>query len=175
MKDIAEVKLRAVEPEDVDCLYRWENDPGNWLTSVSIAPMSRFQLWEYARKYDANPFANRQLTLIIMADEQAVGYVELYDISARDGRGMVGIYIAPEHRRKGYGEQSLQRLRQYCGESLGMRMLGAETAADNHSATALFLKAGFKQTGLRPRWYRRGESTVDAILFQREEVGNHES
>lgn len=167
--------LRAVEPEDVDRLYRWENDPENWLTSVNLAPMSRFQLWEYANSYDANPFSAKQLTLIIAAgdDETAVGYVELYDVSAPHGRGMAGIYIAPEFRGKGYGTTALEKLWIYCRDSLHFRVLGAEVASDNLSAINLFKKAGFVETARRPRWFVRGDAAVDALLFQREEVGNN--
>lgn len=168
------LELRAVEPEDVDRLYHWENDPENWLTSVNLAPLSRFKLWEYANNYDANPFAAKQLTLIINVDEKPVGYVELYDVSARDGRSMCGIYIDSEHRRKGYAVAALKELWRYCVDSLGLRLLGAEVAADNLPSCDLFLKAEFQQTGVRPRWFRHGRSLVDAILFQREQVGHNE-
>lgn len=168
-------ELRAVEPEDVDRLYRWENDPENWLTSVNLAPLSRFQLWEYANNYDANPFASKQLTLIVDADGESVGYVELYDVSARDSRAMCGIYIAPGHRKKGYALSALASLWEYCHNSLRLSILGAEIAADNLPSVSLFAKAGFIQTGVRPRWFRRGDSAVDALLFQREQVGHDES
>lgn len=167
-------ELRAVEPEDVDRLYRWENDPQNWLTSVNLAPMSRFKLWSYANNYDANPLASKQLTLMLTAEEETVGYVELYDISPRDGRAMCGIFIAPEFRRKGYGTTALSLLWDYCTASLGLRLLAAEVAADNLPSADLFLKAGFNQSGVRPRWFKHRGSLVDAILLQREQVGNHE-
>lgn len=60
-----EVRLRALEPEDVDRLYIWENDRDMWPFGGTSAPLSRHQLWEYATNYDANPFAAGQLRLII--------------------------------------------------------------------------------------------------------------
>lgn len=60
-----EVRLRALEPEDVDRLYIWENDRDMWPFGGTRAPLSRHQLWEYATNYDANPFAAGQLRLII--------------------------------------------------------------------------------------------------------------
>ena len=60
-----EVRLRALEPEDVYRMYIWENDPGMWPFGGTRAPLSRHQLWEYATNYDANPFAAGQLRLII--------------------------------------------------------------------------------------------------------------
>lgn len=63
--EIGEVRLRALEPEDVDRLYIWENDRDMWPFGGTRAPLSRHQLWEYATNYDANPFAAGQLRLII--------------------------------------------------------------------------------------------------------------
>lgn len=167
-------QLRAVEPQDVDRLYHWENDADNRLTSVNLAPLSRFQLWEYANNYNANPLLSKQLTLIIETDNEPVGYVELYDISPRDQRAMCGVYIDSAHRRKGYATKALELLWDYTISSLGFRMLGAEVAANNLPSADMFLKAGFIQVGLRPRWFRHRGSLIDAILLQREQVGNHE-
>lgn len=166
--------LRAVEPEDVDLLYRWENDPENRMTSVNLAPLSRFQLWEYANNYDANPLSSKQLTMMVDVDEATVGYVELYDISPRDGRAMCGIYITPAQRKKGWGTLALRQLWAYIVQSAGMRMLAAEVAADNEASVRLFKAAGFKEIARLPHWFRHCGSAVDAILFQREEIGHHE-
>ena len=47
------ISLRALEPVDVDTLYRWENDPAVWGVGLTIAPYSRKQLWDYVNNYDA--------------------------------------------------------------------------------------------------------------------------
>ncbi len=61
--DSTAITLRAVEPTDVDCLYIWENDPSLWPHGSTRAPLSRFQLSEYATGYDADPYSARQLRL----------------------------------------------------------------------------------------------------------------
>ena len=38
------VRLRAVEPEDLDRLYAWENDTDVWSVSGTTVPFSRAQL-----------------------------------------------------------------------------------------------------------------------------------
>ena len=37
-------RLRALEAEDVDLLYVWENDPAVWGVSGTLAPFSRHTL-----------------------------------------------------------------------------------------------------------------------------------
>ena len=39
-----QVRLRALEPEDLDILYRYENDSSLWEVGTTIAPFSRKQL-----------------------------------------------------------------------------------------------------------------------------------
>ena len=41
------VQLRALEPEDIDKLYIWENDPNVWHVGQTNAPFSRFLLSKY--------------------------------------------------------------------------------------------------------------------------------
>ena len=48
------IKLRALEPEDIDILYRWENDPKVWKVSGTVAPFSKYILRRFIedQKYD---------------------------------------------------------------------------------------------------------------------------
>ena len=41
------VTLRALEPTDLDILYKWENDTALWVVSDTVAPYSREALWQY--------------------------------------------------------------------------------------------------------------------------------
>ncbi len=38
------VRLRALEPSDVEILYQWENDPAVWGVSHTLLPFSRHTL-----------------------------------------------------------------------------------------------------------------------------------
>ena len=57
--------LRAVELNDVDMLYRWENDTSQWATANTHAPYSRTQLWNYANDYDGNIYAGHGIRLMV--------------------------------------------------------------------------------------------------------------
>lgn len=162
-----QVKLRAVEPEDVDRLYILENDQAIWPFGSNQAPLSHHQLWEYANNYDANPFSSGQLRLIIAsADNNICGIVDLYDIDARNSRAMVGIMIAPEFRNRQLATDALRQLSEYSRNILGLSLLAADIPADNEPSLKLFSRCGYQNIGERPAWYRRGSSAVSARLFQ---------
>ena len=44
------VRLRALEPEDLELLYRWENNPAWWDVGNTLAPYSRYLLLYYSFK-----------------------------------------------------------------------------------------------------------------------------
>ena len=44
------VRLRAVEPEDAELLYEWENDPAVWAVSGTTEPFSREQIQRFIER-----------------------------------------------------------------------------------------------------------------------------
>lgn len=60
------VRLRAVEPEDLDRLYAWENDTDVWSVSGTTAPFSRAQLEAFIlTQQQGDIFRTGQLRLIV--------------------------------------------------------------------------------------------------------------
>ena len=41
------ITLRAMEPSDIDLIYKWENDTSLWTVSDTVAPYSREALMLY--------------------------------------------------------------------------------------------------------------------------------
>lgn len=162
-----DIRLRAPEPADIDFLYCLENSDGAHACGFTTAPVSRQMLWDYLHSYDGDIFAAKQLRLVIEADGQPVGTVDISDFDARDRRGFVGIIIADAFQRKGYGREALGMLCAYASTTLGMHQLVAAVAAENTASRKLFASCGFKSCGRLRSWVRRGNSYEDALLFQR--------
>ena len=73
------VRLRALEPSDLELLYLWENDPEVWRVSETIAPISRERLARLIKDQDYDIHASRQMRLMIDVDNVAVGCVDLFN------------------------------------------------------------------------------------------------
>lgn len=152
------MRLRAPEPQDVDRMYLWENDPEMWRYGYSPAPLSRHQIWEYVTGYDADPLTQSQLRLMMETAYGTVGSIDLYNLDMRNRRAFIGIMTAPEHRRKGYATEALRLMADYCRHNLGLERVAAVVADDNPSSLALFRKAGFTVVATLPSWVRRDNS-----------------
>ena len=160
-------RLRALEPADIEALYRWENDPAIWRVSGTVAPLSRERLARFIEEQNYDIYATRQMRLVIEVEGIAVGTVDCFDFEPLDGRMGLGIMIyAEEHRRQGYARAAIEAIKSYAREVLGLHQVWASIAADNAASIALFEGCGFERSGVRREWLRRGDGWVDQIEYQ---------
>ena len=167
MKEYRDIRLRALEPEDVDCIYLWENAPGMWRHGFAPAPLSHHQIWRYVQEYEADPFISGQLRLMVECEGEAAGAVDLYDVDHLNRRAMVGIMVAEAWRGRGVAKVALELLGEYCRDVLGLHQLAAMADSCNEASLRLFASAGYAECGLLPQWFRRGESYADAVILSR--------
>lgn len=163
------VTLRAVEPDDIDFIYRMENDRHSWRNGCLRAPMSRFAIKNYIETYNADPLSAGEARFVIVrnSDSQPIGLIDLFEIDSLNRRAGVGIVIVPEQRELGFASVSLMLLSDYCHKDLGLHQLWAVVANDNIASMKLFQGCGFELTGALSQWVRVGTTYLNATLFQK--------
>ncbi len=165
----SKVELRALEPEDVDLIYSWENERTACDASALPAPVSRFQVWQYIQDYTADPFSTGQLRLMIVDAEKQlpVGHVDIFDFDVVNQHASIGIFVSKEYRRQGIAHNAISLLCGYCKATLNMHQLSAHIAVDNAPSQAMFEQLGFKSCGRLRSWLRRGAGYVDVLIYQK--------
>lgn len=163
------INLRALEPTDLDLLFRWENDESLWSVGSTIAPFSRKQLWDYIENYDNDIFVARQLRFIIEnnSNKVAVGMIDLYDFDPINNRAFVGILIDSLWGHKGYGTEALNLLTDYVKRVLDLHQLVAYIPVDNVYSIDLFAKCGYEKTATLYSWIRIDSEYKDVNVFQK--------
>ena len=162
------IKLRALEPTDVDLLYRWENNTAIWKASNTIVPFSKESIEQFI-SYERDIYSDKQLRLVIclIEDEKAIGCIDLFDYDMRHQRAGVGILIAEEsERKKGYATESLNVLIEYAFSTLFVHQLYCNIPAENKNSVQLFEKQGFKKIGVKKDWIKTADGFTDELLFQ---------
>ncbi|MEO0405137.1 MAG: GNAT family protein [Bacteroidota bacterium] len=158
--------LRAIEPHDVEHLFRWENDVDNWLVSGTKTPFSKAELQKYVTGI-RDIYADRQLRLIISTDQKPVGTIDLYDFDPGNKRAGVGILIGETSERgKGLAQDALEVLIDYAFDILLLHQLYSSIPAYNDKSISLFEKLGFIQVGTRREWLKSAEGWHDEHLYQ---------
>ena len=120
-----QIELRAVEPEDLDALYRWENDSSLWIYGSTVSPFSRYLLKQYIENYTADIARDKQLRLIIMRKEsrQVIGAIDCFDYDITNRKAAIGLLIDPDHKRQGFGRDALETFIEYAFRFLHLHQL----------------------------------------------------
>ena len=164
-----EIKLRALEPEDLELLYEWENNELYWTISNTISPFSKYTLKRYLENSHKNIYESGQLRLMIehIHDKVTVGTIDLFDFDPFHRRAGLGILIANEaYRRKGYASMALTGLIEYCFKTLQLHQLYCNILSNNAESIELFKKLGFVQAGVKKEWIKTSDGYIDEYLFQ---------
>lgn len=164
-------RLRALEPGDLDAMYRWENDTHIWRVSGTTAPFSRHTLMRLIDEQRFDIYATRQQRLVIETSDrdrpEVAGAVDLFEFDPQNLRAGVGIVIAPEMRRCGYALDALRTLEGYCRDTLHLHQLWCEIGADNAASLQLFSAAGYSECGCRRDWILSPDGWCDEVLMQK--------
>ena len=162
------IRLRAIEPEDLDVLYRIENDRSLWNVGATNVPYSRYTLHDYVATSSDDIYADRQVRLVIEnAEGETVGMADVVHFEPQHLRAEVGIVIIDAFRHRGYARLALADLCQYALNVLHLHQLYAVIDAGNEAAIGLFRQADFQEQARLKDWLSEGHSFHDALLMQR--------
>lgn len=164
------IKLRALEPEDLEFLYACENNPEIWNVSNTQAPFSRYILKQYIENSHHDIYTNKQLRLIItetINKKNTLGAIDLFDFDPYHMRAGIGILIHKEtDRKKGYALAALSVLINYCFYHLHFQQLYCNISETNKKSIQLFEKAGFKKQGKKISWLKTPDGWENELFFQ---------
>lgn len=162
------VRLRAIEPEDLDLLYQIENDTQLWNVGATNVPYSRYTLHDYIATSSDDVFADRQVRMVVENEQgETVGVVDLVRFEPQHQRAEAGIVIMQHHRHKGYAQAAIEQLCTYALRIVHLHQLYVLVAEDNTAALCLFERCGFQQQAVLSDWLFDGKSYHNAVLMQR--------
>jgi diamine N-acetyltransferase len=161
--------LRALEPEDVDILYQWENDMQMWNVSDTLTPFSKYILNQYIQNSHLDIFQLKELRLVVelIETKKPIGLIDLFDFDPYHSRAGVGILIySGEDRKKGLASSALDLFINYAFRTLGLHQLYCNIAADNQISLKLFQSYGFEIIGVKKDWRKSTNGWVDEYVLQ---------
>jgi diamine N-acetyltransferase len=163
------IKLRALEPEDIDNLYIWENNYAEWEYSDNQIPFSRYTLERYIENATNSIYSTRQLRLVIEDnnDQCCIGFLDFFDFDPLNQRMAVGILIGEEkYRRKGFALEAILLGWEYSRKTFGIEQLYCHITENNKASIALFQKAGFEIVGRLKHWKKIADIWHDVLILQ---------
>jgi diamine N-acetyltransferase len=164
-----EIRLRAPEPEDLELLYKWENNQDYWIISNTTTPFSRYTLKRYIEDSHKSIYETGQVRLMIdvIKENVTIGTVDIFDFDHFHMRAGVGILIArEEYRRKGYASMALRGLAEYCFNVLKLHQIWCNIIGNNSASLELFRRLGFIVSGTKKEWIKAEERYLDEHFLQ---------
>ena len=153
------VHLRPIEPDDLDIIYKWENNSKIWHLSNTITPFSKFIVKQFIENSHQDIYTNKQLRLMIERIDsdipETIGTIDLFDFDPMHKRAGIGILITDkENRGKGYASEALDLLINYCFTTLQLHQIYCNITTDNTDSIHLFTSKGFQLIGTKKDWLR---------------------
>lgn len=161
------IRLRALEPEDLDILYAIENDADLWNVGITNVPYSRYILRDYIAHANADIYQDRQVRMMIENQSgEVVGIADVVNFDPQHLRAELGIVIMNVHRRQGYATAAVEEILRYSLSVLHLHQLYIVVDERNTAAIHLFGHLKFKETARLEHWLSDGHQYHDALLMQ---------
>ena len=162
------IQLRAVEPEDLDRLYIWENDSQLWDVGNTRNPYSRYNLKQYIDQSSLDIYESKQLRLMMvdLKSGKNVGTVDLFDFDIHNSRIALGLFVDKAFQGNGFAKISLSLVEEYVFRYLKLNQLYCHISSINTASVRMFEQENFEKSCLLKQWIKTEKGFEDIILFQ---------
>ena len=166
-QQLPKVRLRAMEPEDIEYLYYMENDTSIWNVGVTNVPYSRYLLAEYIKSSSGDIYTDKQVRLMVENESgKLIGMVDLVNFSPAHLRAELGIVIQEAYRRQGYATAVLREIIAYGKKVVRLHQIYAIVPATNEKCVRMLEQVGFQKSMELKDWLQEGKSYLPAYLLQ---------
>lgn len=144
-----------IKDDDIATLYRWENDPESWESSLARNPVSASFIKEYVLESVGSIVSRGEMVLAIAKheDHSLVGYLQFLDYDPISRRVGYGLYISPDQRRQGYAREAVMIAEHYAFTVLGIRLIYADVLSSNKACCQLFEQLDYQLKAVLPQWH----------------------
>jgi RimJ/RimL family protein N-acetyltransferase len=156
------LRLRAIEREDIPRFVRWLNDPEVVYYMLNFAPLSKAneERW-FERQVAMSPIEGQIFAIEVKEgnDWMHIGNTGLHQIDMVTREAEFGIFIGEKgYWNQGYGRQAAHLTVKYGFESLNLNRIFLHVVAENLRAVKAYAASGFVKEGqLRQALFKNGK------------------
>ncbi len=135
-----------MEHIDVVPILRWENNSENWGVSGTRTPFIEEDILHLVNTQQDIKI-NKQIRYMICLNstQNAIGTLDLFEFNESNKIIGVGILIADvENRNKGYAQETINLIIDYCRNELELISIFCNILKDNSTSIRLFENCGFQ-------------------------------
>jgi len=157
------VVLRPVNPDDVERLWLAKQDPLTWARTTA-APLVPSSLESVRAWYADRGGSKSDAAFSVDVEGGLAGQASLFGVDDLARTAEVGLWLLPEMRGRGLGQDVLRVLVDYGFRSRNLRRVHLQTLAGNTAALRCYTAVGFLEEG-RLREHAWVEGAYDDIVL----------
>lgn len=163
------IRLRAIEREDIPCFLRWMNDPEVTQFLLISSPLSKAMEEKWFERQQEIPPQQGQVLAIEVFENGGwvhIGNTGLHDVDAVSRNAEFGIVIGEkDYWNRGYGRKAANLTLQHGFDNLNLHRIYLYVYETNPRGYSCYEAAGFKKEGvLREAVYKNG-TYLDLIVM----------
>lgn len=145
------VYLSPMNVDDAETYVKWLND---FEVTDGLGTSSRITSLESEREWLKQNSDQYQFAIVKLEDDLLIGNCGIQGVNQTSQCAEVGLFIGDEeNRNKGYGEEVLNLLLDYCFNYLNLNNVMLKVFSFNERAINCYKKVGFKEIGRRRQCY----------------------
>lgn len=135
-----DIKLRTIEPHDIDKLFEWRNHPDVRSKSFNTAPIA----WDEHKKWFNDKLQDQKVVIYIAFDgNNKIGSIRFED---KGNAVKVSVMLNPDFSGKGLGALVIKLgTEKFINRKKPNKPIIAEIKKDNIASIKAFQKAGFEE------------------------------
>ena len=161
------VRLRPLEPEDTETIWRWHNDDEvtRWLDADYDESLD--QMRRRVAERPRNSYQKAVFGIETLAEGKLIGLTDLRDAEPEVGRAELDIYLGEkDHWNGGYGTDAMRTLCGYGFDVMRLHLIALWVVVENEGARACYRKVGFQEDGRHRECFRDRDGRYhDMILM----------
>lgn len=163
----AKVRLRAVEPEDWERFFAWDQDSETARHAYLIPfPRSVVATRQWAERSANEEPANDAFRFAIESQEgELVGTLNTHECDRRQGTFSYGVAIGADYRRQGYAAEAITLVLRYFFRERGYQKVTVHVYDFNEPSIRLHERLGFQREGRLRRMIYTDGTYHDDLLY----------
>ena len=162
------IELRPMAERDIpEILIAHQDDPGMHARLGTERPPSGAELGRMCEEAEVRRLdgAGMALTVLAAAQDTCLGAVLVHSLDWENGRGALGIWLAPGARGRGWAPRALRLACGWLCREAGLARIELHTETDNLAMLGAAAAAGFTREGVLRGYTRERRRRVDNVVL----------
>ena len=162
------VTVRFAAARDIpEVLIAYQDDPGLHRRMAEERPPSGAELGRRAERAEAERLAGRALTMTIVdpGEDTCRGQVFVHQVDWDNLVAELGIWVAPQRRRRGMAARALALVGEWLLRETGLERVHVLTEPGNEAMMHAARAAGFSYEGVLRGYVRERAGRIDAAML----------